>query len=388
MNGVMTAWSDNAQNSRSWPATAYQNALPNGQAHGRISVTGYDLVFSAGGVPPLHLPLDGLDLRYGGFNNQQAFLSHARLPEWTFLCADPGFLKDDAIRLHPVHGKGAKSKNRASNKWPWPVKAMLFLTVLFIAAVSALWIYRAEITDAIASKIPVDMEKKLGEAVYAQVKATTKEVTDPEMVAKLKAVTDRLVPAVKDSRYEFKFHIVENDAINAFAMPGGHIVVHTALIKNAKRPEEIAGVLAHEISHITRRHSLRNMVSGLGTMVVIQALFGDYSALADGASNLLGQKYSRDFETEADATGWKYLLDAKIDPQGMIDFFQILLDQEKKTGMEMTGALELLSTHPATADRMAALGELKKSIPPGMKFDPIVLKGPEAISVPPRAEAP
>jgi hypothetical protein len=226
----MTAWSD-PNSSRNWPATAYQNALPNGQAHGRIAVEANDLVFRAGGVPPLHIPLDGLDLRWGGFNNQQAFLTHSHLPEWTFLCADPGFFRDDAIRLHPVHGKGAKRKHRASKKWPWPVKAMIFMTVFFIAAVSALWIYRAEITDAIASKIPVSTEKQIGEAVYAEVKKTTKEITDPELTAKLKAVTDRLVPAVKDSRYDFKFHIVENDTINAFDMPGGHIVVHSALLK-------------------------------------------------------------------------------------------------------------------------------------------------------------
>jgi predicted Zn-dependent protease len=126
------------------------------------------------------------------------------------------------------------------------------------------------------------------------------------------------------------------------------------------------------------------MVSSLGTMVVIQAVFGDYSALADGASNLLGQKYSRDFETEADATGWQYLLDAKIDPQGMIDFFQTLRDEEKKTGMEMTGALELLSTHPATEDRMAALRDLKKFIPAGTKFEPIVPLPAEAVPAAPK----
>ncbi|HWB05004.1 MAG TPA: M48 family metallopeptidase [Verrucomicrobiales bacterium] len=376
----MTAWSD--QNSRSWPATAYQNALPNGLAHGRLAVEGNDLVFHAGGVPPQRLPLDSIDLRYGGFNNQQVFLSHPRLPEWTFLCADPEFLKDDVIRTHPVHGKGAKRKHRASKKWPWPVKAMLFMTMLFVAGISALWIYRGAVSDYIASKIPVDVEKQLGEAVYQDVKSRSKEVTDPALVAQLKAVTDRLVPAVKDTRYEFKFHIIENDTINAFAVPGGHIVVHTALLKKAKRPEEIAGVLAHEISHITRRHSMRNMVSSLGTIVVIQAIFGDYSALAEGASNLLSQKYSRDFETEADATGWKYLVDAKIDPEGMIDFFQTLLDEEKKTGMDMSGAMELLSTHPATAGRMEALRELKKEVPVGTKFEPIVPVPVEAAPVP------
>jgi len=372
MTGPMQTGPDNSANYRSWPATAYQNALPEGRANGRLAIEGNDLVFSAGGVPPLRISLDGLDIRYGGFNNQQAFLSHPHLAEWTFLCADPGFIKDDAIRHHPVHGRGAKRKHRTSKKWPWPVKVMIFLTLLFIGGVTALWMNRAAITDSIAGKIPADLEKQLGEAVYQQVKATSKEVTDPALVAQLEAITKRLVPAVKDSRYEFKFHIIENDAINAFAMPGGHIVIHTGLLKNAKRPEEIAGVLAHEISHITRRHSLRNMVSSLGTTVIIQAIFGDYSALADSASNLLNQKYSRDFEREADETGWQYLLTAKIDPRGMIDFFKTLVAEEEKTGLKIDGALELLSTHPATADRMAALEALWNSVPPGTTFDPIL----------------
>jgi Zn-dependent protease with chaperone function len=374
---------------RSWPATAYQNALPDGRAHGRLAIEGNDLVFNAGGVPPLRFSLDGLDIRYGGFNNQQAFLSHPHLPEWTFLCAEPGFVRDEAIRCHPVHGKGARRKHRASKKWPWPVKAMIFLTLLFIAALTALWMNRAAITRSIAGSIPVSLEKQLGEAVYQQVRATSKEVTDPALLAQLQSITSRLVPAVKDSRYEFKFHIVENDVINAFAVPGGHIVVHTGLLKNAKRPEEVAGVLAHEIAHITRRHSLRNMVSSLGTTVIIQVIFGDYSALAEGASTLLGQKYSRDFEREADETGWQYLLDAKIDPRGMIDFFQTLRDEEKKTGVEMTGALELLSTHPATEDRMAALRELWNTVPQGTVFDPIVpVAAPAPVPVPAEAPAP
>lgn len=372
MTGGMNSWSDSSPTHRSWPTTAYQNALPNGHANGRISIEGNDIVFSAGGVPPLRFSIDGLDIRYGGFNNQQAFLSHPHLPEWTFLCVDSGFLRDDAIHNHPVHGKGARHKHRSSKKWPWPVKAMLVLTVIFIAGMAGLWMNRAAITGSVAGNIPVSMEKQLGEAVYQQVKATSKEVTDPALLAQLEAVTKRLVPAVKDSRYEFKFHIIENDAINAFAVPGGHIVVHTGLLKNAKRPEEIAGVLAHEIAHITLRHSLRNMVSSLGTTVIIQTIFGDFSALAEGASTLLDQKYSRDFEREADETGWQYLLDAKIDPRGMIDFFKTLVAEENKTGLKMEGAMELLSTHPATADRMAALEQLWTSIPAGAAFDPIV----------------
>lgn len=214
------------------------------------------------------------------------------------------------------------------------------------------------------------MEQQIGEAVYQQVRATSKASEDPALQAQLEAVTRRLVPAVRDTRYEFKFHIIENDTINAFAMPGGHIVVHSALLKKAKRPE-IAGVLAHEIAHVTRRHSLRNMVSSLGTTAVFQAIFGDMSGIVGSAATLLEQKYSRDFEREADETGFQYMLDAKLDPAGMIDFLRHSGRRGEKSGGSMTGALELLSTHPATEDRMSHLHDLLKQVPAGTNFEPI-----------------
>jgi beta-barrel assembly-enhancing protease len=357
--------------SRSWPATAFHNALPGGRADGRLSVDRDDLVFTAGNVPPLRLPSRDLDIRYGGFNNQQAYLSHTQLPEWTFLCADPAMLKDEIIAAHPVHGRAARKKHRATKKWPWPLKAIVVLTVLFVLGISSLWIFRENITNWVAGKIPVSIERTIGDSVYEQVRATSRASEDPALAAQLEAVTKRLVPAIKDTRYEFRFHIIENDTINAFAMPGGHIVVHSALLKKAKRPEEVAGVLAHEIAHITKRHSLRNMVSSLGTTAVLQAVFGDMSGIVSGAATLLEQKYSRDFEREADEAGFQYLLDAKIDPSGLIDFFGTLTEEEKKNGGSLTGAMELLSTHPATEDRMASLREMLKRVPEGTKFEPL-----------------
>jgi beta-barrel assembly-enhancing protease len=357
--------------SRSWASTAYHTSLPDGRANGRITVEQDALVFTSDATPPLSLPLADIDIRYGGFNNQQAYLSHGRLPSWTFLCTDPAMLKDDVIAGHPVHGRKARRTHRATKKWPWPAKALIALTILFLAGITALWTFRSSVTAYVADKIPVSIEKSLGDTVYEQVRATSKASEDPALAAQLEEITKRLVPAIKDKRYEFKFHIIENDTINAFAMPGGHIVVHTALLKKAKRPEEIAGVLAHEIAHITRRHSLRNMVSSLGTTAVLSAIFGDMSGVVDGAASLLGQKYSRDFEREADETGFQYMLDAKIDPQGMIDFFATLAEEEKKAGTGMAGALEFFSTHPATEDRMSALKDQLKKVPAGTTYEPI-----------------
>src|SRR5206468_5365206 len=108
-------------------------------------------------------------------------------------------------------------------------------------------------------------------------------------------------------------------------VPGGQVFIFSGLLDSVKRPEELAGVLAHEIAHVTRRHSLRNIISSAGLWLTLSALFGDTkgltSILTDGSQFLLNQKFSRDFEREADDTGWDYLVAANVDPRGMIDFF-------------------------------------------------------------------
>lgn len=162
-------------------------------------------------------------------------------------------------------------------------------------------------------------------------------------------------------------HIAIDPKINAFALPGGTIVLNTGLINAAARPEEIAGVLAHEAAHITLQHGTRQLIASLGIFALIQAFFGDatglMAVLADNSALLLTRKYSRDYEQEADKTGWSYLEDAGIDPQGMIDFFKLLLKEQNnkpdKTISKTGDSLNFLSTHPAAGQRIQYLQNLK-----------------------------
>jgi len=116
-------------------------------------------------------------------------------------------------------------------------------------------------------------------------------------------------------------------------------------------------VLAHELAHVTRRHSFRNMIKSAGLILMVQMMFGDATGLlafaAEGSRFLLQQKFSRDFEREADDTGWSYLREARIDPRGMITFFKKIKVIMANSGVgSMENSLALLNTHPASQERI------------------------------------
>jgi predicted Zn-dependent protease len=167
------------------------------------------------------------------------------------------------------------------------------------------------------------------------------------------------------SAFQYEFHVAENPAINAFALPGGVIVVHTGLLRAARRPEELAGVLAHEVQHVEQRHSLKAMIKDTGMRGLWAAVSGDLGGtLAGQAALKLGSlRFSRDAEREADVRGFETLVKLDIDPQGMVDFFGTM---SKQAGASPPA---WLSTHPSSEDRQqsllamrAALG--KRNFPP------------------------
>ena len=135
---------------------------------------------------------------------------------------------------------------------------------------------------AAASSVPVDWEVKAGDKLFEQLMTTKKLVTDKELEAQLKAITDPLVAGIKDNRYPLKFHIIEDPTFNAFAMPGGNVVLHSGLLMAADSPEEIAGVLGHEIAHVTQRHSIRSIISFAGLFLLVQTMLGDVTGIVAG----------------------------------------------------------------------------------------------------------
>jgi predicted Zn-dependent protease len=143
------------------------------------------------------------------------------------------------------------------------------------------------------------------------------------------------------------------------------VVIHTGLLEKAEGWNEVLGVLGHEVSHVTRRHHVRGVVSQLGAFYVLSLFLGDAGAIGgiilQTGAQLESLMYSREFETESDESGWEYLVKAGIHPGGMITFFEKL---QKEYGLEDASQekMSFLSTHPATSDRIKTLREKEKNL--------------------------
>ena len=159
--------------------------------------------------------------------------------------------------------------------------------------------------------------------------------------------------------------------VNAFALPGGFIVINSGLIMEADNASEVLGVLAHEMAHVTEQHGIRNIISAAGIFLLFDALLGDVSGvlavLADAAPLLINQSYSRQFESDADKLGFHFLVAADIDPSGLVTFFEKLKQQEQQqlaaiedeeTRDRIQDSLGFISSHPATEQRIENLRAL------------------------------
>ena len=207
---------------------------------------------------------------------------------------------------------------------------------------------------------PVE-EKNLGRKLMSQARGAFPYVVDPEIDAYISKLGNNLVANSDYAQQSFKFYLIARSDINAFAIPGGYISLNTGLIASTKTESELAGVLAHEIVHVTQRH-LPRMIARQKELTLPAAaaiiggilLGGQVGAAAIVGSNagLIGDQlsYTRDFEREADAFGMQILVKSGFNANGMPDFFKTLKDQ---TRLIDTSAPEFLRTHPLTINRIS-----------------------------------
>ncbi|HBG04525.1 MAG: peptidase M48 [Geobacteraceae bacterium GWC2_58_44] len=201
--------------------------------------------------------------------------------------------------------------------------------------------------------ISVEEEKQLGDKFVVEVEKQHKVVSDPEVQSYINRVGSRLMTGVQKVEFPYTFKVVQDNSINAFAVPGGHTYVNTGLIKAAESETELAAVMAHEINHVVARHSTRQMTQQYGYALVAGLLLGSQGDIAKLAADLFGKAgslyYSREMESQADFLGVETMYKAGYNPQGMVTFFRKL----EAVGQKDPGKIaQFFSSHPQTADRI------------------------------------
>jgi predicted Zn-dependent protease len=225
--------------------------------------------------------------------------------------------------------------------------------ILLTGGFAALWfgIYKLNLAPReFSPEISMAQEKKLGDLLMKYSFDDNKEVNKETVTDALDSIFGRLHSGIPASKYEYKLHIMESEDINAFTLPGGHLVVNTALIKFADSPEEVAAVLAHEIGHAEKRHVIKTLVREVGITVVVSILVqGDMDVIREISKMLISNVYSRDQETEADDFGLHLLDKVGIKPTVAATFFRKLNDEYSDAEQP-----EFLSTHPSNNKRIQA----------------------------------
>jgi predicted Zn-dependent protease len=203
-------------------------------------------------------------------------------------------------------------------------------------------------------------EIQIGQESHVQVEAAYGFYDDAELQEYIQGIGDRLAAQSERPHLDWSFRVVDDASVNAFALPGGFIYVTRGILAHLDSEAELAGVIGHEIGHVTARHGVNRMSKaqlanlGLGIGSIVSPKFGRYSDLAGTGVELLLLKNSRDDERQADDLGVRYMARSQYDPDPMADVFETLRRVSERGGGRMPG---WLSTHPAPENRKARIGE-------------------------------
>ena len=283
----------------------------------------------------------------------------------TLVVDDPDFYRS-VLEIAP---KSFSSRENES-KFNWKLYSVGILVLIFSAYVFIKTV-PSFLADQMVEKIPIEWEVTVGQSILKMLPVAQKP--DPEVLKVLQDTVDFLKQSLPGNPYDLKVYILPVEQVNALALPGGPIVIFEGLIDKAESPEELAGVLAHEIQHILLRHSTRGILRNLAKSMLVTLFLGDVNSVMEGIVQLAGQLetlgLSREMEAEADQKGMELILAANIDPHGMIRIFKKLMQEDfsqkklpkEKPVSEENDLSSYFSTHPSSQNRLARIEKQMRS---------------------------
>ncbi len=337
-----------------WEGIVFHSALSEGRSGCKLKIDGVRLIATA---PEREIELDLRQARLslGGTANTLLYIRSLQ-DEPVLTVRDHSILK----ALQETGIPDMQMEVGTFKKTVWAYRAWLLWSVFacIVLLVGAFGFFSVYGADLVVSVLPYSLDQKMGEAAVDSAMlriAPQGQYRHPEVVAAVEKIVARLTQAIKPRHFDYSVRVAATDVTNAFALPGGKIVVTTGLIRIVETPEQLAGILAHEIAHVRRRHGLKSIVQSVGTSLLLRAFFGDTSELGEfviaQARNLEKLRYSRSMESEADRDGFALMQKAGLNPEAMLQFFNRLQSQQQSS-------IELFSTHPVTSRRIEALRKL------------------------------
>lgn len=324
----------------------------------QLTATALHIVKADGHI--IRWPYSEIVQTHGAYEGEQIRLEYgAPLPQ-TVILQDSTFL----AAIQQVSGSSATPFHNPRQR-PLRLRLTILAGMVLLGMMGGFYMWGIPgLAKLVAPHIPVSWEEQLGMSVLEQIAPSEKRCVDQTRLAALESIVARLSRAVPDSPYRIRLTVVNRPTVNAFALPGGQVVVFRGLLEATETPEQFASVLAHELQHIYKQHSTRSLIEQASTSLLIAAATGDFTGGVaygiEGARVLGVLRYSRLHEGEADREGLRLLQAVGIDPAEMVAFYQIMQAQHPHDG----AASSYLSTHPDTSDRIEKLTALAVAPPP------------------------
>lgn len=229
------------------------------------------------------------------------------------------------------------------------------IAVVIMAIIGLCYVYAIPwVAEKSVVLIPEEYDNKLGNSAWAG-----NEYFMNVDTKKTKLLNDFAKHLDLKNTKKFEFAVVNSDEVNAFALPDGKIVVFTGILREMKNYDELVGLLGHEASHVNNRHSMKMLCRSLSGYLFVSVILGDangiMATIGDNVNSFQSLSFSREFEHQADADGFKIVLANKVNPQGMAHLFKRLQDHHS---IEIP---EFLSSHPVTENRIDFINKMIKT---------------------------